>query len=131
MPHLDTPAGPPTDSAAPAARPAGAIPGRAETDRLREIHKGIKGVDAAGRRYHPLNPEAYLWVHATLYHGMVDPVRLRPPPRPGQGGGAARRVARPRAGPRHHRPPPPALPRRPPRHAPGPAGGRRLESAAR
>lgn len=72
MPHLDTPAGPPTDSAAPAARPAGAIPGRAETDRLREIHKGIKGVDAAGRRYHALNPEAYLWVHATLYHGMVE-----------------------------------------------------------
>lgn len=144
MPHLDTPAGPPTDSAAPAARPAGAIPGpssltwryagdwrgvfasratllmqvahpvvgagvadhsdflddrwgrllrtmestfaflgyrgeergRAETDRLREIHKGIKGVDAAGRRYHALNPEAYLWVHATLYHGMVETQRV-------------------------------------------------------
>jgi uncharacterized protein (DUF2236 family) len=45
--------------------------GREETARLRELHKGIKGVDAEGRRYHALNPEAYLWVHATLYHGML------------------------------------------------------------
>jgi uncharacterized protein (DUF2236 family) len=45
--------------------------GREETARLREIHRDIKGVDGQGRRYHALNPEAYLWVHATLYHGMV------------------------------------------------------------
>ena len=42
-----------------------------ETARLREVHKNIKGVDAQGRRYHALNPEAYLWVHATLHHTMV------------------------------------------------------------
>ncbi|TDD70302.1 DUF2236 domain-containing protein, partial [Actinomadura darangshiensis] len=50
--------------------------GRTEAARLREIHKDIKGVDAEGRRYHALNPEAYLWVHATLYHGMVQTQRL-------------------------------------------------------
>jgi uncharacterized protein (DUF2236 family) len=50
--------------------------GRREAARLREIHKDIKGVDAQGRRYHALNPEAYLWVHATLFHGMVQTQRL-------------------------------------------------------
>lgn len=50
--------------------------GRTEAARLREIHRDIKGVDAGGRRYHALNPEAYLWVHATLYHGMVETQRV-------------------------------------------------------
>ena len=39
--------------------------------RLREMHKSIKGVDAAGRRYHALQPDAYAWVHATLVEGFV------------------------------------------------------------
>lgn len=50
--------------------------GRREAARLREVHKDIKGVDDQGRRYHALNPEAYLWVHATLFHGMVQTQRL-------------------------------------------------------
>ncbi|MEO3787735.1 oxygenase MpaB family protein [Actinocorallia sp. B10E7] len=50
--------------------------GRQEAARLRELHKDIKGVDSRGRRYHALNHEAYLWVHATLYHGMVQTQRL-------------------------------------------------------
>ncbi|TDC64867.1 DUF2236 domain-containing protein [Actinomadura sp. GC306] len=50
--------------------------GRTEAARLREIHRDIKGVDAQGRRYHALNPEAYLWVHATLYHAMVHTQRV-------------------------------------------------------
>ncbi len=50
--------------------------GRLEAARLREMHKGIKGVDSEGRRYHALEPEAYLWVHATLYHGIVQTQRL-------------------------------------------------------
>ncbi|MGK5551064.1 oxygenase MpaB family protein [Actinomadura kijaniata] len=56
--------------------------GRRETARLREIHRDIKGVDVRGRRYHALNPEAYLWVHATLLHGMLEAQRLfaRPVP---------------------------------------------------
>lgn len=39
--------------------------------RLRELHKRIRGVDAQGRRYHALDPEAFHWVHATLLETMV------------------------------------------------------------
>lgn len=38
-----------------------------EGARLIAMHTDIKGTDSAGRRYHALNPEAYLWVHATLF----------------------------------------------------------------
>lgn len=44
--------------------PAAAID---EGQRLRGMHAGIKGVDAQGRKYHALNPDAYLWVAATGY----------------------------------------------------------------
>ncbi|RBM12577.1 DUF2236 domain-containing protein [Prauserella sp. PE36] len=44
----------------------------AEGRRLLELHKGIKGVDSEGRRYHALDPEAYAWVHLTLAKYMVD-----------------------------------------------------------
>ncbi|MDP9796607.1 uncharacterized protein (DUF2236 family) [Catenuloplanes nepalensis] len=47
-----------------------------ETARLRRLHETIKGVDDQGRRYHALNPEAYLWVHATLVQGGVDAHRV-------------------------------------------------------
>ncbi|MEU5878766.1 oxygenase MpaB family protein [Spirillospora sp. NPDC047279] len=58
--------------------------GRREAARLRELHKDIKGVDAQGRRYHALDPEAYLWVHATLLHGMLQAQSLFARPlRPG------------------------------------------------
>lgn len=49
---------------------------RAEGDRLRELHRSIKGVDGRGRRYHALNPEAYAWVHFTLAQFMVDTAEL-------------------------------------------------------
>lgn len=42
-----------------------------EAARLRELHKTIKGVDRHGARYHALNPEAYWWVHATLFETML------------------------------------------------------------
>lgn len=42
-----------------------------EAARLRELHKSIKGVDRHGARYHALNPEAYWWVHATLFETML------------------------------------------------------------
>ncbi|MBC6450127.1 oxygenase MpaB family protein [Actinokineospora xionganensis] len=42
-----------------------------EAARLRELHKSIKGVDHRGERYHALNPEAYWWVHATLFETML------------------------------------------------------------
>lgn len=44
----------------------------AEGRRLRELHSGIKGVDSAGRKYHALNADAYLWVHATGYAGPAE-----------------------------------------------------------
>ncbi|WP_304523926.1 oxygenase MpaB family protein [Actinokineospora sp. PR83] len=37
-----------------------------ESTRLRTLHRDIRGVDAAGTRYHALDPDAYFWVHATL-----------------------------------------------------------------
>lgn len=41
-------------------------------ERLREIHKRIKGVDADGNRYHALDPHAFHWVHATLVDSMAE-----------------------------------------------------------
>lgn len=38
-----------------------------EGGKLLALHRDIKGVDASGRRYHALDPEAYLWVHATMF----------------------------------------------------------------
>jgi uncharacterized protein (DUF2236 family) len=38
-----------------------------EGRRLLHMHTDIKGVDAEGRRYHALDPSAYLWVHATMF----------------------------------------------------------------
>ena len=39
--------------------------------RVRELHKGIKGVKADGERYHAMEPEAFAWVHATLAASIV------------------------------------------------------------
>ncbi|HEY2772108.1 MAG TPA: oxygenase MpaB family protein [Solirubrobacteraceae bacterium] len=39
--------------------------------RLRELHKGFRGVRADGERYHALEPDAYAWVHATLISAYV------------------------------------------------------------
>ena len=35
--------------------------------RLRELHQSIKGTNPDGSSYHALEPEAYAWVHATLF----------------------------------------------------------------
>jgi uncharacterized protein (DUF2236 family) len=43
----------------------------AEGLRLHEVHQQIKGVDAQGRRYSALNPEAFYWVHATVLEGAL------------------------------------------------------------
>ena len=34
---------------------------------IKSYHESIKGVDAAGRRYHALNPETFYWAHATFF----------------------------------------------------------------
>jgi uncharacterized protein (DUF2236 family) len=48
----------------------------AESARLRRIHAGIRGVDAAGHPYRALDPDVYAWVHLTLAHAYVEAQRL-------------------------------------------------------
>ena len=43
--------------------------------RVRGIHKHIKGAGADGERYHALEPRAFAWVHATLASAFVDGAR--------------------------------------------------------
>lgn len=50
------------------ARPEKAI---AKGVELRELHRHIKGVDASGRKYHALDPEAYCWVHLTGFDATL------------------------------------------------------------
>lgn len=38
---------------------------------LRELHRQIKGIDAQGKPYHALDPEAYSWVHITGFDSSV------------------------------------------------------------
>ena len=40
-------------------------------ERLRTLHRRIKGVKPDGARYHALDPAAFHWVHATLVDTMV------------------------------------------------------------
>jgi uncharacterized protein (DUF2236 family) len=52
---------------------------------LRSLHRDIKGVDADGRRYHALDPEAFAWVHATLVDSAVQMIeRFRQPLSPAE-----------------------------------------------
>lgn len=41
------------------------------TQRLREMHKRIKGTNPDGSKYHALEPSAYAWVQATLVHAII------------------------------------------------------------
>jgi uncharacterized protein (DUF2236 family) len=55
--------------------------GRDETpaeagERLRSLHKRIKGVDSDGNQWHALDPAPFHWVHATLVDSMVHMNRL-------------------------------------------------------
>lgn len=45
---------------------SGPAAARAEGERLRALHRDIKGTDDQGRRYHALNPATYGWVHAVF-----------------------------------------------------------------
>ncbi|MFJ3670418.1 oxygenase MpaB family protein [Streptomyces sp. NPDC090106] len=48
---------------------------REEGLRLRQLHKGISGIDTRGRSYHALAPAYYAWVHATAYPGFLRAAR--------------------------------------------------------
>jgi uncharacterized protein (DUF2236 family) len=41
-------------------------------ERLREMHRRIRGTNPDGSRYHALEPGAYAWVHATLVYSIVS-----------------------------------------------------------
>ena len=43
----------------------------AESLRLRELHRTINGIDDQGRPYRALDPEAYWWVHATIFETVL------------------------------------------------------------
>ncbi|MCA1006375.1 oxygenase MpaB family protein [Rhodococcus hoagii] len=44
---------------------------QATAEEVRDYHRNIKGVDAAGRRYHALDPETFYWAHATFFMGTI------------------------------------------------------------
>lgn len=44
--------------------------------KVRDFHRDIKGIDAAGRRYHALDPATYWWAHAT-FQFMAEQVAER------------------------------------------------------
>jgi uncharacterized protein (DUF2236 family) len=43
----------------------------AEVERLREMHKTIRGIDSRGRRYSALRPAPWAWVHGTLAWSVI------------------------------------------------------------
>lgn len=64
------------------ARPEKAI---AMGQRLRELHRQIKGTDKDGKPYHALDPEAYSWVHITGFDATLRMYELfGTPPSPDQ-----------------------------------------------
>lgn len=48
----------------------------AEGERLRAVHREIRGVDPDGRRYSALHPGAYAWVHLVLFERLVTMRRV-------------------------------------------------------
>jgi uncharacterized protein (DUF2236 family) len=44
----------------------------AEVERLRSMHRTIRGVDSAGRRYAALRPAPWAWVHGTLAWSVIQ-----------------------------------------------------------
>ena len=42
-----------------------------ESSRLRELHRPFSGLDHRGRPYRALDPEAYWWVHATIFDTVI------------------------------------------------------------
>ncbi|WP_158634330.1 oxygenase MpaB family protein [Amycolatopsis sp. WAC 04197] len=47
------------------------VQSREEARRLRAVHRAIRGTDDRGRQYRGLDPNAYAWVHATLFEAVV------------------------------------------------------------
>ena len=43
----------------------------AQSGRVRDFHKNLKGTDSGGRRYHALNPDVFWWTHATFVETVI------------------------------------------------------------
>lgn len=43
---------------------------------VRDVHRGVRGRDPAGRSYHALDPEAFYWAHATFFESQIATQRL-------------------------------------------------------
>lgn len=43
---------------------------------VRDIHKGMRGVDAHGRTWHALNPDVFHFAHATQYYAIWQMIEL-------------------------------------------------------
>ncbi|MFN8104851.1 MAG: oxygenase MpaB family protein [Acidimicrobiia bacterium] len=43
---------------------------------IRDLHRDVKGVDAAGKRYHALEPETFWWAHATFTWEVFRSIEL-------------------------------------------------------
>ncbi|MCG8314735.1 MAG: DUF2236 domain-containing protein [Pseudomonadales bacterium] len=61
---------------------SGKAAGLKEGQRLRELHRNIKGVDKNGDAYHSLNPKVYGWVHMVFLDRMITMHRLYGTPLP-------------------------------------------------
>lgn len=48
-----------------------AADGDAWAEKIRDYHRDIKGTDAAGKRYHALNPEVFWWTHMTFVEMVI------------------------------------------------------------
>jgi uncharacterized protein (DUF2236 family) len=46
-----------------------------EAERLRRLHRGIRGTDFRGERYQALDPEAYAWVHLSNFDTLLAGTR--------------------------------------------------------
>jgi uncharacterized protein (DUF2236 family) len=50
---------------------------RAAADRVRQVHRGIRGVDpVTGRRYSAADPDTQIWVHCTEWHSLLSAYRV-------------------------------------------------------
>jgi uncharacterized protein (DUF2236 family) len=50
--------------------------GRARGHHIRDLHRGITGVDEHGARYHALDPNTFWWAHATFTWMMFQSIDL-------------------------------------------------------
>jgi uncharacterized protein (DUF2236 family) len=53
-----------------------AVDRRSRGQQIRDLHRGISGMDEAGSRYHALHPDTFWWAHATFTWMMFRSIEL-------------------------------------------------------